>query len=690
MKKKSKNFQLNIFNKINSQNIEVNLIEGNNETEENIESKKITDIKTFSNNTNNTDIKEIEEEIEKLIKLIEYHNYRYYVLQNPEISDEEYDALFNRLKELENKYKIIKPYSPTQRLSKSIQKEFKEIKHIYPVLSLDSIYSIKELKNYLKKILKELFKNTDFINFLKETNKEIIEISFIGEYKFDGISLSLTYKKELEKETEILYSLQSAATRGDGLIGEDVTLNAKTIKSIPLFITLNKNQKSQKIEYIQIRGEVILNKSDLEKINEERKKENLPLFSSTRNAASGSLRQLDPSITAKRELIFFSYDIRTFDINKNLIIYFENLVNSFSFLKSNNFLVSPNYEYITSFKFDIKDIKDIKNLNEIKIDTEIENNINYFENYIKKAKSIEDKLEYNIDGVVFKINEIKYQEYLKNTLKNYKWAIAFKFHSNEAITKIIDVEYKIGRTGIITAIAILEPVNLEGAIIKKATLHNFDYINSKDIKINDTVRIRRSGKVIPEIIEPILELRDYKKIKDIEIPKSCPYCNEILIKEGPFIKCINKNCKGIIKEKILYWVDNMDINIGEAIVSKLVDSKLVQNIADIYELKIVDIASIGNIAKKMANKIYNEIQKSKNNTFEKILFSLGINNVGQNTVKLLTTKYKNIDQLINANFEDLISIKGIGKEVAKSIIDFFKEPENIELINKLKKYLKNI
>jgi DNA ligase (NAD+) len=690
MKKKSKNFQLNIFNKINSQNIEVNLIEGNNETEENIESKKITDIKTFSNNTNNTDIKEIEEEIEKLIKLIEYHNYRYYVLQDPEISDEEYDALFNRLRELENKYKIIKPYSPTQRLSKSIQKEFKEIKHIYPVLSLDSIYSIKELKNYLKKILKELFKNPDFINCLKETNKEILKISFIGEYKFDGISLSLTYKKELEKETEILYSLQSAATRGDGLIGEDVTLNAKTIKSIPLFITLNKNQKSQKIEYIQIRGEVILNKSDLEKINEERKKENLPLFSSTRNAASGSLRQLDPSITAKRELIFFSYDIRTFDINKNLIIYFENLVNSFSFLKSNNFLVSPNYEYITSFKFDIKDIKDIKNLNEIKIDTEIENNINYFENYIKKAKSIEDKLEYNIDGVVFKINEIKYQEYLKNTLKNYKWAIAFKFHSNEAITKIIDVEYKIGRTGIITAIAILEPVNLEGAIIKKATLHNFDYINSKDIKINDTVRIRRSGKVIPEIIEPILELRDYKKIKDIEIPKSCPYCNEILIKEGPFIKCINKNCKGIIKEKILYWVDNMDINIGEAIVSKLVDSKLVQNIADIYELKIVDIASIGNIAKKMANKIYNEIQKSKNNTFEKILFSLGINNVGQNTVKLLTTKYKNIDQLINANFEDLISIKGIGKEVAKSIIDFFKEPENIELINKLKKYLKNI
>ena len=710
MKKKFKNFQLNIFNKINSQNIdnnkilknegisnskndlnkeeiEVNLIKENNKTEKNIESEKNIDIKTFSNNTNNTDIKEIEEEIEKLIKLIEYHNYRYYVLQDPEISDEEYDALFNRLKELENKYKIIKPYSPTQRLSKSIQKEFKEIKHIYPVLSLDSIYSIKELKNYLKKILKELFKNSDFINCLKETNKEILKISFIGEYKFDGISLSLTYKKELEKETEILYSLQSAATRGDGLIGEDITLNAKTIKSIPLFITLNKNQESQKIEYLQIRGEVILNKSDLEKINEERKKENLPLFSSTRNAASGSLRQLDPSITAKRPLIFFSYDIRTFDINKNLIIYFENLVNSFSFLKSNNFLVSPNYEYITSFKFDIKDIK---NLNEIKIDTEIENNINYFENYIKKAKSIEDKLEYNIDGVVFKINEIKYQEYLKNTLKNYKWAIAFKFHSNEAITKIIDVEYKIGRTGIITAIAILEPVNLEGAIIKKATLHNFDYINSKDIKINDTVRIRRSGKVIPEIIEPILELRDYKKIKDIEIPKSCPYCNQILIKEGPFIKCINKNCKGIIKEKILYWVDNMDINIGEAIVSKLVDSKLVQNIADIYELKIVDIASIGNIAKKMANKIYNEIQKSKNNTFEQILFSLGINNVGQNTVKLLTTKYKNIDQLINANFEDLISIKGIGKEVAKSITDFFKEPENIELINKLKKYLKNI
>ena len=702
MKKPNKDFQLNIFNKINLKDNDLN--KENKKKQKNISNKENKDIKinTFSQNTNdfnnlinsnntnnfnNTEIKEIEEEIEKLIRLIEYHNYRYYILQDPEISDEEYDAIYNRLKELENKYKIIKPYSPTQRISKSIQKEFKEIKHIYPVLSLDNIYSIKELKNYLKKIIKELIKNLDFINYLKEINKEIIEISFIGEHKFDGISLSLTYKKDIEKETEILYFLQSAATRGDGITGEDVTLNAKTIKSIPLLIALNKNQKTQEIEYIQIRGELILNKSDLEKINEERKKENLPLFSNTRNAASGSLRQLDPSITAKRPLVFFSYDLRTFDINKNLIIYFQDLIDSFSFLKSNNFLVSPNYEYITTFKFDIKDMK---NLNEIKIDTEIENNINYFENYIKKSKSIEDKLEYNIDGVVFKINEIKYQEYLKNTLKNYKWAIAFKFHSNEAITKIIDVEYKIGRTGIITPIAILEPVNLEGAIIKKATLHNFDYIKSKDIKINDIVRIRRSGKVIPEIIEPILELRDHKKIKEIEILKSCPYCNEKLMKEGPFIKCINKNCKGIIKEKILYWVDNMDINIGEAIVSKLVDSKLVQNIPDIYELKIVDIASIGNIAKKMANKIYNEIQKSKNNSFEKILFSLGINNVGQNTVKLLTTKYKNIDQLINAKFEDLISIKGIGKEVAKSIIDFFNYTENIQLINKLKKYLKNI
>ncbi|MGC8734831.1 MAG: NAD-dependent DNA ligase LigA [bacterium] len=695
--KDNNKFQEDLLKSLNQKSIEPQ----NNEkfiedTKENSQDSKNNEEYRNDKDEKKSEIQQIEEEIEKLIKLIEYHNYRYYILQDPEISDEEYDALYNRLKQLETKYKIIKPYSPTQRLSNFIQKEFKEIQHISPVLSLDSIYSIKELKNYLKKILKELFKNQEFLNNLlaykgehkvsaiEENKKNEIEISFIGECKFDGISLSLIYKKKAIKDNEILYSLESAATRGDGFTGEDVTLNAKTIKSIPLFIVLN-NTKKVDIEYIQVRGEVILNKIDLEKINEERAKENLPLFSNTRNAASGSLRQLDPSITAKRPLIFFAYDLKTFDHNKNIIIYFENLISTFSFLKLNNFIVSPHYEYITKLKFKSNDITDEKN-----IDKEIENNIQYFENYIQKIKKLEKDLEYNIDGVVFKINEVEYQKYLKDTLKNYKWAIAFKFHSNEAITKIIDIEYQIGRTGIITPIAILEPVNLEGAIIKKATLHNFEYIKSKDIKINDTVKIRRAGKVIPEIIEPILELRNNNKVKEIEIPKICPSCNENLIKDGPLIKCVNKNCKGIIKEKILYWVDNMDINIGSAIVSKLVDSKLVNNIADIYKLKIVDIASIGNIAKKMANKIYNEIQKSKENSFEKILFSLGINNVGLNTVKLLVNRYKNIDELINASFEDLISIKGIGKEVAKSIIEFFKDPDNIQVINELKKYLKNL
>lgn len=678
MKKQNKPSQLNFFNTLKKE-------EENKEKENyNNNLKSFGDPFSFKNLEN---VKDIEQEIEKLIKLIEYHNYRYYVLQDPEIPDKEYDILYNRLKELENKYKIIKPYSPTQRLSKSIQKDFKEINHIYPVLSLDSIYSTKELKDYLKKILKELLKNTEFISYIKNNKIESIGISFIGECKFDGISLSLVYKKNSTNSNEILYSLDSAATRGDGITGEDITLNAKTIKSIPLFLILENNQETQKIEYIQVRGEVILNKNDLEKINQERIKENLPIFSNTRNAASGSLRQLDPSITAKRPLNFFAYDLKTFNQNKKIIIYFKNLLDSFSFLSLNKFIVSPHHEYLTTFNFNINEIIP---LNENHIDKIVNNNLKYFENYIKKIIDIEDKLEYNIDGVVFKVNEIIYQEYLKNTLKNYKWAIAFKFHSNEAITKIIDIEYQIGRTGIITPIAILEEVELEGAIIKKATLHNFEYIKSKDIRINDTVKVRRAGKVIPEIIQPILELRDPNKTKEIELPKSCPYCNQFLIKEGPFIKCTNKNCKGIIKEKILYWVDNMDINIGKAIVSKLVDSKLVKNIDDIYKLKIVDIASIGNIAKKMANKIYNEIQKSKENSFEKILFSLGINNVGLSTVKILINKYKNIDELMNTTLEELTSIKGIGKEVATNIINFFKDPDNIQLIHELKKYLKNI
>lgn len=592
------------------------------------------------------DQNKIEQEIQKLIDLINYHNWRYYVLQDPEISDQEYDALLEKLKELEKKTGIIKPDSPTQRITNSISSEFIKEKHLFPVLSLEAVYKIDGLKAFIKSLFRTIKQES---------------LDFVCELKFDGVSLSVIYKREGDK-----FVFHKALTRGDGNHGENVTPNAKTIRTIPMSL----NIQDKNIEYIQIKGEVVLYKKDLELINEQRRKEGLPEFRNTRNAASGSLRQLDPSITAKRNLKFFAYDIKFFDTQKKELLIYTNLSELFKLLEEQKFIVSPHYKTCSINSYE---------------------NTQTLEEYYQWAKNTKEKLEFDIDGVVFKLDKIELHRLLGSTLKTYKWAIAYKFHTTVSITKIIDVSFEVGRTGIITPVAILEPITIEGAIVKNASLHNFDYIKTKDIRIGDYVEIIRAGKVIPEIVKVVAELRT-EDTKEIQKPQNCPSCNAELQEDSPFLICINPRCTSKIIAQIVHWFSKeaMDVDISEGIISKLVRARIVSDIADMYYLKPSDLAVVGNLGKKSASKLYNSIQNTREKPFENILYGLGIPEVGLRNSKALAQKFKNLEELMNSTIEDLTSIEGIGKEIATQIIHYFKKPENIKLIQKLKQIMKNI
>ncbi|MEN3014498.1 MAG: NAD-dependent DNA ligase LigA [bacterium] len=599
---------------------------------------------------------QIEQEIENLIKLINYHNWRYYVLQDPEISDQEYDALVLKLKQLEKRTGIIKPYSPTQRITNAISTEFKKEKHLSPVLSLEAVYDIDELKKYFKSVFNSL---------------SCSELDLLCELKFDGVNLSVVYQKQGDN-----FVFSKALTRGDGDFGEDVSLNAKTIKNIPLILYGEDIKKAgfenilDQVEYIQVKGEVVLFKSDLEELNQERRKSGLFEFSNTRNAASGSLRQQDPSITAKRKLRFFAYEARFF--NKNLEPLFPiNLLSSiFVFLKHLKFTTSPMYQKVQIKSYD---------------------QLDQLQQYYQKALELKNSLDYDIDGVVFKIDKIEHQQTLGYTLKSYKWAIAYKFHTNTAVTKVIDISFEVGRTGVITPVAILEPVKIEGSVVKNASLHNFDYLKNKDVRIGDYVEIIKAGKIIPEIVKVIKEMRTGQE-KEIEEPTNCPSCKQPLTKQGPFIVCLYTHCPEKIIAKIKHWFSKeaLDIDISDATISKLVKSGIVKDIPDMYYLKISDLTVIANLGKKSASKLYTEIQNTTSRPFERVLYGLGIPMVGLKASKILAQKFSNIDQLMNASEEELTNLENIGKETAKSILSFFKDDYNQQTVQKLKKIMKNI
>ena len=572
---------------------------------------------------------EAKKRIEELRREIEYHNYRYYVLDSPVITDEEYDKLFRELVELEEKFPEFKsPNSPTQRVGAPPLKEFKTVKHEIPMLSLDNAFNAEELMAFEKKI-KRMLKTDE-------------EIEYVVEPKFDGLSISLLYRNG---------ELVRGATRGNGIEGEDVTPNVRTIKTIPLFI-------EDAPPLIEVRGEVVMFKKDFEELNRERRMKGETTFANPRNAAAGSVRQLDSSITAKRKLHFFAYAVGIYEG-----ITFKTQEGILLFLKEKRFKVSPDFEKVKGI-----------------------------EQVIKKClwfQERRDEYPFDMDGAVVKVNSLELQKKLGATTHAPRWAIAYKFPAEEKETIVRDIIIQVGRTGKLTPVAILEPVFVSGSTVSRATLHNEDEIKRLGVRIGDHVIVRKAGSVIPEIVRVVKEKRTGKE-REFKFPDKCPVCGAKVIRlpgEADY-RCTNASCPAQIKGRILHFVsrDAMDIeNIGESLVNQFVDKGIVKDIGDLYYLKVDDLLPLERMGRVLAEKIVRNIQNSKNRPLHRLIYGLGIFHVGKHVAEILTQKFKTMDEFLKANIEDYMEIEGIGPKTAKSLYMFFHEPKNIELIEKLKK-----
>lgn len=579
------------------------------------------------------DKEKIKKRIEELRKLIEYHNYRYYILDSPEISDEEYDKLFKELLELEEKYPEFKSdISPTQRVGAPPIKEFKTIKHSLPMLSLDNA-----------------FNDEDLINFEKRVKRIVgdVEIDYVVEPKFDGLSISLFYK-----DGKLLYG----TTRGNGIEGEDVTINLKTIKTIPLYI-------EDPPPLFEVRGEVVMYKKDFEELNREREERGEPLFANPRNAASGSVRQLDSKITKERKLHFYAYYISRIEG-----IEFKRHSDILKYLNEKRFKVPPDYSIVKGV-----------------------------EKVIEKCLWYQNKQNdypFDMDGTVIKVNDLEYHKILGETTHAPRWAIAYKFPAEEKETIVNEIIIQVGRTGKLTPVAVLKPVFVSGSTVSRATLHNEDEIKRLGIKIFDHVIIRKAGSVIPEVVRVLKDKRSGVE-KDFSFPKNCPVCGGEIIRllDEADYRCTNASCPAQIKGRILHFVsrDAMNIeNIGESLVNQLVDKNLIKDIADLYYLRLDDLMKLERMGEVLANKILKNIQNSKNKPLSRLLYGLGIFHVGKHIAQILTKKYKNIEQFYTLKIEDYTEIEGIGPEIAQSLYLFFKESKNRDLIEKLRKAKVNL
>ncbi len=569
---------------------------------------------------------DIKQRIEELTALLNRYNYEYYVLNESTVEDQEYDRLMNELIMLEKKHpEFLLSTSPSQRVGGEVISQFDKIIHKHQMLSLANAFNEEDLREFDRKI-KEILK--------------IENVEYMAEMKIDGLAMSITYENK---------EFQYAATRGDGNVGEDVSNNVKTIRSIPLIVDDNRE--------FEIRGEVYMPKNTLMKLNEERKALNQELLANARNAAAGSIRQLDSSIAAKRKLEAYWY-------------YFVN-AEDYGFSKH-----SDSLDYLTKLGF--------RTNPERRICHGIDEVIKYVEEYTKKRAS----LEYDIDGIVIKVNDLKYYDTLGQTAKTPKWAIAYKFPPEEVITKLEDIVFTVGRTGKITPNAVLSPVRVQGSMIARATLHNEDFVRSKDIRIGDYVALRKAGDVIPEVVKPIIERRNGSEIPFKMITK-CPYCNDDLIKKDAMHFCLNPHCDAKNIESLIHFCskDAMDIEgLGDRIIEQFFNQGFIRKIEDIYNLSKYsqDIILIDGFGEKSVMKMLSAIEKSKSNSLEKLLFGLGIKEVGAKLAKTLAAYFITLDNLINASLEDLIAIRDVGEISSKSIYNFFKNPRNIELINNLK------
>ncbi|MBF0714242.1 NAD-dependent DNA ligase LigA [Gemella sp. GH3] len=566
----------------------------------------------------------IQEEISNLVELLNKYSYQYYVENNPEISDTQYDLLYKKLENLENNYPdYILKNSPTQRVGDKVLSEFLKVEHKTPMLSLSNTFSIDDL--------------IEFDNRIKRLLNTTEDIEYVCELKIDGLAVSLTYENG---------ELISGATRGDGVIGEDITENLKTIISIPKQLTEQVN--------IEVRGEVYMPKKSFYLINEQRSKNNEQLFANPRNAAAGSIRQLDSKITASRKLSAFIYTIAN-NSKENSQINSLNKIKELGLPVNNHFKLCKNIEEVT--------------------------------NYIKYWENSKQDLSYDIDGIVIKVNNKNFQEQLGFTQKSPKWATSYKFAEEEVATKIIDIELSVGRTGVVTPVANLEPIKISGSTISKASLHNKDIIDELDIHIGDTVVVKKAGEIIPQVIKVIPELRNTNSTK-YSFPKHCPSCDSILIsnEDNPFIRCTNASCPEQNIKKIIYFASRDAMNIdglGDKVIIQLFSNNIINNVIDLYNLDKEKLLDLERMGEKSVNNLLNSIEKSKKTELDKVIYSLGILNIGKKASIILAKKYKSLTKFLEANYEELIELDDIGDISAKAIIDYLKVQENINLINSL-------
>ena len=600
--------------------------EENNENQ-NIENKK------------NNNFSEIQEKYTKLRSEIEYHNNLYYNEDNPIISDMEYDFLIRELKELEQKYPELLEYnkngenSPTEKIGGTASEKFSKVRHRVPMLSLSNTYNISEIEDFDKRVKKIILAEN-----IENNSKEL---EYILELKLDGLSISLIYENGM---------LVQAVTRGDGQVGEDVTENIREIPTIPKKLKENIS--------LEVRGEIILPISSFNRINQEREDEGEDVFANPRNAASGTIRQLDKTIVAERGLdcyLYYLVNAENYGIKTHL--------ESIEYIEKLGFKTTKIFEKYTDFK--------------------------KLEEAIDKWHDERKKLDYETDGLVIKVNNFSLYEILGYTTKSPRWAIAYKFPAEQVKTKLIDVTFQVGRTGVITPVAELEAVNLSGSVVKRASLHNFDEIRRKDIKIGDNVIVEKAAEIIPQVVNVVFNDRTGEEI-EIQEPANCPVCNSELAHEEGLValKCHNPLCPEKVKRQIAYFVSRDAMNIsglGDKIVEKFIELGKIKTIVDIYSLKEYreELENLEKMGQKSVDNLINNIEASKNRDFSKVLYALGIPFVGKFNANLLTKNFKNIENLKNQSIENLLSVKGIGDKVAIAVNTFLNNENNWKIITDL-------
>jgi DNA ligase (NAD+) len=565
--------------------------------------------------------------IAQLRAKIHYHNYRYYVLDEPEISDVDYDRLFVELEELERKYpELITPDSPTQRIGAKPVAEFGTYEHSIPMLSLNSVNTEVAVRDFDERVRRML---------------GVEEIEYVVEPKIDGLAMELVYENGV---------FIVGSTRGDGKTGENITQNLKTIKTIPLRIL------SETAPLLEVRGEVFMPVSKFKELNDSLGAKGDRMFANPRNAAAGSVRQLDPRVTASRPLDFFAYGIgrtegKAFSTQWDVLAYLHMI----------GFKVSP---LIRRFK-------------------EFEDVIKYHD----AVKEKRDELDYEIDGIVVKVNGIEQQEILGLISRSPRWAIAYKFPARVEFTTVNDIVVQVGRTGALTPVAVLEPVQISGVTVSRATLHNEDELRRKDVRIGDTVVVERAGDVIPEVVSVIKSKRTGAE-KEFRMPDRCPICGADVLKDGPIVRCIGVSCSAQLKERLKHFASLRAMNIdglGEKVIAQLCDRDMVSDAADLFFLTKGDLLKLDRMGDKSARKILNAREKSKHTTLSRLIYALGIRHVGEHTASLLADNFSELESLRNAGYDALVSIPEVGPEVAKSVILFFGQGSTKDLLVKLER-----